>query len=321
MWASLETFNRRGEVVVDFSCRLLTPSPAAVTANATRQRQPETARTRNAARTKKWKTSQQKRRNPALIPTSNAPPANAVNVQATNAPAPATSTPVTSAPAAVRTFAEVAAEPASGSKAAATATAGQKRLKAPQANPKKGAKTALAASRVSQRAALLSKKRAAAAAVEVPAVTPTPTAADQEEAAPEVLRETEGETGHNVSFNISLVASPPPQQVSPPSLPPPSPPPPKLKNCDCSISCEEDFHDEMWEDGVRLNTLKPGWDRVFPRFRSLRRCRFCKEPLAERGDDGDDEGSDSEGECPDCHKLSTFTLVKKFAPRWRYPKN
>jgi len=27
---------------------------------------------------------------------------------------------------------------------------------------------------------------------------------------------------------------------------------------------EEDFHEDLWEDGHRLNTQEPSWERVFP---------------------------------------------------------
>jgi len=88
-------------------------------------------------------------------------------------------------------------------------------------------------------------------------------------------------------------------------------PPPKVKECDCTSDCEEeDFHTEEWEDGCRLNTIKPPWVTVFPKRRG--KCRFCMVllPLSQEG----------KGECDDCVDLSTFQLVKKHAPRWRYPK-
>ena len=73
---------------------------------------------------------------------------------------------------------------------------------------------------------------------------------------------------------------------------------------------------------MRLNTLKPPWEKVFPHYQALRRCRFCKEPLPDEDDDtGSDSGDDSKDECQDCKELSVFCLVKKYAPRWRYPTN
>jgi hypothetical protein len=30
---------------------------------------------------------------------------------------------------------------------------------------------------------------------------------------------------------------------------------------------------------------------------------------------------DTDGDCTDCKELTVFTLVKKYAPRWRYPNN
>jgi hypothetical protein len=307
VWASLETFTRRGEVCVDFSCR--------VRARAA----PRTASNRNVERTKQWRESrQQRRRHSPPIPSTEtaAPPASvAVNVSAQ----------ATSTPAAARSFAEVAANPARGQKKTAAAktvipatdaAAGIKGRAAKSVHPKKVAKTALAASRVSQRSAILSKKRAAAASL--PA-----TSADDYEAAPELLRGREGETRLDSTLEISLAASspPPPPPVSPlSSSSPPSSPLSYHNPCDCPTPCKErDFHDETWERGVRLNTRDPHWERVFPHFRSLRRCRFCKEPLPSGSDSGDDSGDDSNDKCQDCEELTVFCLVKKFAPRWRYP--
>jgi hypothetical protein len=208
-------------------------------------------------------------------------------------------------PAAGKTFAEVVASPAKEKgtpstpvavNAAKPAAAGLKALTASVANPSTRAKRTVEASRVSQRAALLKKKRAAAAADAAAG-----TAVD-EMAAPEVLRGTEGETDLDLSIVTSLVSSPPPP-----------PPPLDLTNgqqCDCSFDCEDDFHDELWEDGVRLNTLDPPWQRIF--YECPGYCRFCKEPMDEREDD-------DIGECLKCEQLSTFECVKKFAPRWRYP--
>jgi hypothetical protein len=210
-------------------------------------------------------------------------------------------------------------------KAATKAAAGVKGRSATSAHPKKAAKTALAASRVSQRSAILSKKKAAAAATNVPA-----SPADDGETAPELLRGKEGESRLDSTLEISLAVSPPPPPS--PSLPPssssPSPPSPSSplsyhNPCDCETPCtEKDYHDETWEDGVRLNTLEPPWARVFPHYRALSRCRFCKEPLPDEDDDtGGDSGDDSNGECQDCKELSVLCLVKKYAPRWRYPTN
>jgi len=85
----------------------------------------------------------------------------------------------------------------------------------------------------------------------------------------------------------------------------------KPKDCDCTGDCEDDFHDEVWEDGYRLNTCNPSWERVFPSLRG--RCRFCRKNLP--------TGPESEDECEDCDELSTFQLVKKYAHRWRYPNH
>ena len=60
-----------------------------------------------------------------------------------------------------------------------------------------------------------------------------------------------------------------------------------------------------WEDGRRLNTCRPSWERVRYLFRSREgSCRFCKKKLPP------DQESDDEGE--ECDELSTFQLVKKY---------
>ena len=142
--------------------------------------------------------------------------------------------------------------------------------------------------------------------------------ADEDEAAPELLRGKEGEPRLDSTLEISLdVSSPPP----PPPSTPPCPPSPSSSHepCDCTTPCtEKDYHDETWDDGVRLNTFEPPWATVFPHHKCLRRCRFCKEPLPE---DDSDTGKEDQEECQDCKDLSVFCLVKKFAPRWRYPTN
>jgi hypothetical protein len=169
-------------------------------------------------------------------------------------------------------------------------------------HPAKHAKNTLVASRVSQRAALLSKRRAAAA------VATPPSDADEEEPAPEVLRGNEGET----AFNISLGSSSPPTP-SPPLLTPPSARvcvPEQARVGEAHDSADEfdvDFEEEEWEDGRHLNTRDPPWIRVFPLSTLV--CRFCRKLPPE-----------PDGDCIECGKLTTFQLVKKHAPRWRYAK-
>ena len=148
VWASLETYRSRGEVWYDFSCHVRA-YPHTV-AGISRQRTEED-RARNFASTRRWK--ENKRHHPPppphTSPSKVAPPASAVNV-----PATATSPPISS-----KSFAEVAAEPASGRRGTNTAqtvnfvesaTAGKKGRKTSLAHPTKVTKTALAASRVSQ---------------------------------------------------------------------------------------------------------------------------------------------------------------------------
>jgi hypothetical protein len=97
----------------------------------------------------------------------------------------------------------------------------------------KRVKNTLAASRVSQRAAILSKKRTASA---VPATSPNQVF---EEDAPELLREKDGGAGLDQSLDLSSTPPPPPR---PPLTP--STPSPRAKSCDCTEDCVEDgFHD------------------------------------------------------------------------------
>jgi len=74
-------------------------------------------------------------------------------------------------------------------------------------------------------------------------------------------------------------------------------------------SFDNDFDEEEWEDGRRLNTCDPPWPSVFPV--NNKRCRFCRRLPPE---------PDGDGECVECDKYTTFQLVKKYAPRLRYPK-
>ena len=121
--------------------------------------------------------------------------------------------------------------------------------------------------------------------------------------------------------------------VSPPSPPPPPPSPLDPIVTEASVAdgssldstvekagvptpplLEPDFHEELWEDGHCLNTRNPPWKSVFyPRGPLC--CRFCKgEPMP------NDDENDDDFVCKDCNDLSTFQLVVKYAPRWRYFK-
>ena len=274
--AKLETYRRREAVCVDFTCRIVIGESA-----EKKHRRSEKRRNWNRERSKKWREAMKESR---------------------PAPAASTSPPAASSPAEARSFAEVAAQPASKKdiivtpqavRTAEMAAAGQRGPKATRPDPKKAAKSTLAASRVSQRAALLSKKRVAEAA-KLPATSPS--AADEDEAPPEVMRATPGDSSL-LPLDISLDASPP------------SPPPLELTRvCGCESDCEDDFHEELIDKGVRLNTTDPHWEEVFTRARGM--CRFCHVECKPTG----------VGECPNCAELSIFQCVKKFAPRWFYPK-
>ena len=329
VWASLETVERRGIISVEFCCRLQsTGCPAPL---YRRQNRPNAKkRQRNAERTRGWRDSRQQQR---PHPPSNSAPDTVAPPVADSATVNGPS-PLTGSPTAARSFAVVAAQPArevmtkptptaaSAVKTAKSAAAGARGSKARGTHPVKRAKSTLASSRVSQRAALLTKKRALTTAE---TETPLPFNTVEEESAPEVLRGTDGETALDISLDLS---SPTPPPSRPPLSPleekensyggnreseegaaaTPSSPPPLPKNCNCTTVCEEDFHNEKWEDGLRLNTCRPSWKSVF--FKKKGKCRFCKEDLP--------PGQDDEDECNACEDLSTFELVLKYAPRWRY---
>ena len=331
MWATLETYKRRGEVSVDFCCRLrVAPHTTADATTADRglsgrRHKPGRKSARDAERTREWKEARRKHGSSAPVSSSKTAALPVATPAAVNRPALDTGK-LTDA----RSFAEVAAQPSNKATdmPAATAktvndelspSAGPKGPKASGLHPKKRAKTTLAASRVSQRAALLSKKRTAAATS-----APATSDSDGEDAAPELLRGTDGER----AFNISLVSSPPPPP-SPPSL---TPPPLTLPLGDTGNSSEgsdtddsgiehrtsitePDFKHEKWVEGHRLNTQDPSWEKVFPCM-GPNYCRFCdKKPMAEPVVEGT-----REYECENCFKMSTFQLVLKFAPRYKYPE-
>jgi hypothetical protein len=143
---------------------------------------------------------------------------------------------------------------------------------------------------------------------------------NEEDDAPEVLRGTDEEKALNISLDSSSLS---------PQLPPFLTPPPAATSStgessdtddDSGIEyrtsiTESDFKQEKWENGHRLNTQDPSWERVFPCI-GAKHCRFCKKkPMAEPVV----EGYPQEYECESCFKLSTFQLVLKFAPRYKYP--
>ena len=299
LWAKLETSRRRGMLCVDFSCQIQAGKPADYESRRSAKR-----RAWNKERTKKWREAKRLRRPPAADPP--------------------TSTPVDAAGAS-KSFAEIVAQPASKTANASTppavrpddkAGSGQIGPKMTRPHPRKVAKATLAATRVSQRAALLSKRRAAVAGAttEIPAATPS--AADEMEATPEVLRGTEG-GARLKSLDISLDASTPPM----PHLPPSSPvadPPPIAKSCcctdpeECTVECEADYLEVMYEEAshggrYRLSTQKPVWTWVFPIRKGC--CRFCKTPLTDK---------DADLNCYECGNISVFQLIVKYAARFYY---
>jgi hypothetical protein len=291
VWASLETIRRRGAVSVEFCCRLeATTSASSDQAPSTRRRNRPNARkrARNVERTREWRESRQQ--------CSQQPPASAARSFAA----------VAAQPVPVQTATTSTAADAKAVKAVPPTAAGNKRQKAKGPNPTKRAKSILVASRTSQRAAILSKKRAAATN-------------DKEKAGatPESLRGIDGIKALDLSLGS------------------PSPPPPPLLlpltpeavhdaagDSDSSESgiahrtdeTEEDFHQDVWEDGHRLNTQEPSWERVFP-FAGVGSCRFCH-----RKSMPDPVVDDTrEYECEDCFKLTTLQLIVKHASRSKYP--
>jgi len=183
IWASLETQTWRGVVNVDFCCSI----PAAGQPRARRKRK---QRPRDAARTRQWKENRQKQRTQLSPSTPQVSSALPVAPSATvNGPATKTATATSTSPTAARSFAAVAAQPSQEVRTTPTpsaAAASTRQSKAKGINPVKRVKNTLAASRVSQRAAILSKKRTASA---VPATSPNQVF---EEDAPELLREKDG---------------------------------------------------------------------------------------------------------------------------------
>ena len=71
----------------------------------------------------------------------------------------------------------------------------------------------------------------------------------------------------------------------------------------CDSDNESDYHNEFLENGVRLSTRDPSWERVFPCLKD--RCRFCRQQCT----------PDDMGQCSTCKPITVFQLVKKFGPR------
>ena len=136
----------------------------------------------------------------------------------------------------------------------------------------------------------------------------------------------------DLDLDLSVGANRAAHPMLPPlSPPPPSPPPPLDTIGDTSaaegdsldrtveeagfptpLPLEPDSHKELWEDGRRLNIWNPPWKSIFYPRCPLH-CRFCQgEPMP------NDDENDDDFVCKDCNDLSTFQLVVKYAPRWRY---
>ena len=217
-------------------------------------------------------------------------------------------------------FAAVAALPSKSTatteavKVARPAAACSREQKATRTHPTKRAKSNLVASRASQRAAILSKRRAATNR-ETPALPPLEY--KEGEATPEILRGIDGVKALDLSLG-------PPSPLLPPLLPPLTPDAVLNTAMDSDSSesgiahrtdeTEADYHEDVWEDGRRLNTREPNWENVFP-FAGVGFCRFCHgkampDPVVE---------DTREYECEGCFKLTTLQLIVKHAIRSLYP--
>ena len=261
-WASLETNRRRGgAVVVDFRCRIEATSSAAVnqapSSRRRRSRPNQRKRARNMERTREWReTRQQHRQHPPPASTISPPAAKTATVEG----------PITGEITAARSFAAVAAQPvkevpatatpaagAQAVKTVLTTVAGNRGPKATGSNPTKRAKNIMVASRASQRAKILSKRRAVTD-TETPA-TPPKRNNKEEGATPEILRGIDGVRALDLSLD-------PPYPPPPPSLPPLTPVAAQATgdSCDSSESgvehrtaiTEADFYQDVWEGRPRL---------------------------------------------------------------------
>jgi len=158
----------------------------------------------------------------------------------------------------------------------------------------KRAKAALAASRASQRAAALAKRRGAAASQ-----------LSDTSQSPEKLRESGGDITLNITDAEGADGVGPSLDQTPEDIIDPT-------QQASAVTSEPDYNEELWENGICLNTRRPPWQGVFPP-RGPKFCRFCEGvPMPNQDPD------DKDFVCVDCNKLSTFQLVVKYAPRWRY---
>jgi hypothetical protein len=159
----------------------------------------------------------------------------------------------------------------------------------------KKAKAALAASRASQRAATLAKRRGAAVSRQ----------SASSESTPEKLRG----AGEDNNLNITDAAGGASVAPSLDQTPEVTEELCARRKCARCSECEPDFEEEYWRDGRRFNTRSPPWDLVFPEFGKC--CRFCRADYAL---------ADGDGSCSSCHKLTTLQLIMKHAAIYKYRK-
>ena len=148
----------------------------------------------------------------------------------------------------------------------------------PRPLPTKRAKAVLTASRASKRAAVLAKKRGSTASRS----TPSPEKVNEDEAAPEILREDDGVTALNITLGCSspppsppLPTSTPPSPSSPPpasspatTCPPPTPPPmsSRFPSYYRRVLCQECFywdHDYQYYHCIECHMHGPPANKLF----------------------------------------------------------
>ena len=153
---------------------------------------------------------------------------------------------------------------------------------------------ALAASCASQRAAALAKRRGAAASQ-----------LSDTSQSPEKLRESGGDITLNITDAEGADGVGPSLDQTPEDISDPT-------QQASAVTSEPDYNEELWENGICLNTRRPPWQGIFPP-RGPKFCRFCEGvPMPNQ------DPEDKDFVCADCNELSTFQLVVKYELRWRY---